>query len=97
MNYKTWSKEEEKRFDDWLNDNFLRLRHMNVDEAHEAYKEALKEHDERLLEMIRVEIGKLEYCSKCCSPKGYCLEWGMFPSAIDTKDLLTLLTTEEHE
>lgn len=40
-------------------------------------------------------VERNEYCSKCCSPKEFCTEWGKNVSAIDTKELLAALTEED--
>ena len=47
-----------------------------------------------VLEGVRDWVSENEYCSKCCSPKKHCPEWGKNASAIDTKDFLALLTQE---
>ena len=42
-------------------------------------------------ERVRKWVDENEYCSECCSPKKYCMEWGEHASAIDTNDLLQAL------
>lgn len=65
------------------------------EQAVEYIHEKTKDHDTRLvnfvLELVKEEVEKLEYCSKCCSPKEYCKEWGKWESAVDTKDISTLV------
>jgi hypothetical protein len=43
------------------------------------------------LKRVREWVNENEYCSKCCSPKKFCPEWGKHASAIDTADLLAAL------
>lgn len=45
-------------------------------------------------EQINKWIDENEYCSKCCSPKKFCPDFGKYPSAVDTKDLLAFLNTK---
>lgn len=52
---------------------------------------AITSRDTYWKERVRKWVDENEYCSKCCSPKEYCMEWGEHASAIDTNDLLQAL------
>lgn len=44
-----------------------------------------------VLDKVKEEVEKLEYCSKCCSPKEYCHNWGEYESAVSTKEISTII------
>ena len=64
------------------------IEYMKVIKAYQAETIRL------VLGAVRDWVSENEYCSKCCSPKKHCPEWGKNASAIDTKDFLALLTQE---
>lgn len=55
-------------------------------------QEALTEQKMKFRKLIEIWISDSEYCSRCCSPKKFCPDFGKYPSAIDTKDFLKFLS-----